>query len=90
MATPPTATEQALRKLEDQLTCGICLDSCTEPAAVFPRVLQTVWSDLWYEITRGYPFIAPAAVDPPSSQQLVFQACKMHFISTISLRSETP
>ena len=31
MATPPTATEQALRKLEDQLTCGICLDSYTEP-----------------------------------------------------------
>ena len=31
MATHPTATEQALRKLEDQLTCGICLDSYTEP-----------------------------------------------------------
>ena len=31
MATPPTVTEQALRKLEDQLTCGICLDSYTEP-----------------------------------------------------------
>ena len=31
MATPPSATEQALRKLEDQLTCGICLDSYTEP-----------------------------------------------------------
>ena len=31
MATPPTVTEQALRKLEDQLTCGICLNSYTEP-----------------------------------------------------------
>ena len=31
MATPPTVTEQALRKLEDQLTCGICLDSYSEP-----------------------------------------------------------
>ena len=31
MATPPTVTEQALRKLEDQLTCGVCLDSYTEP-----------------------------------------------------------
>ena len=31
MASPPTVTEQALRKLEDQLTCGICLDSYTEP-----------------------------------------------------------
>ena len=31
MATPPTVAEQALRKLEDQLTCGICLDSYTEP-----------------------------------------------------------
>jgi len=31
MATPPTVTEQALRKLEDQLTLGICLDSYTEP-----------------------------------------------------------
>ena len=31
MATPPSVTEQALRKLEDQLTCGICLDSYTEP-----------------------------------------------------------
>ena len=31
MATPSTVTEQALRKLEDQLTCGICLDSYTEP-----------------------------------------------------------
>ena len=31
MAEPPTVTEQALRKLEDQLTCGICLDSYTEP-----------------------------------------------------------
>ena len=31
MATPPTVTGQALRKLEDQLTCGICLDSYTEP-----------------------------------------------------------
>ena len=31
MATPPTVTEQALMKLEDQLTCGICLDSYTEP-----------------------------------------------------------
>ena len=31
MATPPTVTEQALKKLEDQLTCGICLDSYTEP-----------------------------------------------------------
>ena len=31
MATHPTVTEQALRKLEDQLTCGICLDSYTEP-----------------------------------------------------------
>ena len=29
--TPPTVSEQALRKLEDQLTCGICLDSYTEP-----------------------------------------------------------
>ena len=27
----PTVTEQALRKLEDQLTCVICLDSYTEP-----------------------------------------------------------
>ena len=27
----PTATEQALRKLEDQLTCVICLNSYTEP-----------------------------------------------------------
>ena len=31
MAMPPTVTEQALRKLEDQLTCSICLDSYTEP-----------------------------------------------------------
>ena len=31
MATPPTVTEQALKKLEDQLTCGICLKSYTEP-----------------------------------------------------------
>ena len=31
MAAPPTVTEQALRKLEDQLTCGICHDSYTEP-----------------------------------------------------------
>ena len=31
MTTPPTVTEQALKKLEDQLTCGICLDSYTEP-----------------------------------------------------------
>ena len=31
MATPPSATEQALRKLKDQLTCGICHDSYTEP-----------------------------------------------------------
>ena len=31
MATPPTVTEQALGKLEDQLTCSICLDSYTEP-----------------------------------------------------------
>ena len=31
MATPPTVTEQALKKLEDQLTCGICLDYYTEP-----------------------------------------------------------
>ena len=29
MAEPPS--KQALRKLEDQLTCGICLDSYTEP-----------------------------------------------------------
>ena len=31
MATPPTATEQALRKLEEYLTCAICLDFYTEP-----------------------------------------------------------
>ena len=31
MAEPPSVTEQALRKLEDQLACGICLDSYTEP-----------------------------------------------------------
>ena len=31
MSEPPSVTEQALRKLEDQLTCGICLDSYTEP-----------------------------------------------------------
>ena len=31
MATPPTVTEQALRKLEDQLTCDICLNSYSEP-----------------------------------------------------------
>ena len=31
MATPSTVTKEALRKLEDQLTCGICLDSYTEP-----------------------------------------------------------
>ena len=47
---------------------------------------NSVWSDLWYVIARGYPFNAPAAVDPPSSHQLVFQASKLHFISTISLR----
>ena len=36
MAAPPTVhTKEALRKLEDQLTCGICLDSYTEP-----KVLQ--------------------------------------------------
>ena len=31
MATPPSVTNEALRKLEDQLTCSICLDSYTEP-----------------------------------------------------------
>ena len=31
MAEPSSATEQALKRLEDQLTCGICLDSYTEP-----------------------------------------------------------
>ena len=31
MATHPTDSEQALRKLEDQLTCGICLDSYSAP-----------------------------------------------------------
>ncbi len=31
MATPTTPTEQALKKLEDQLTCAICLDSYTDP-----------------------------------------------------------
>jgi len=31
MAEPPGVAEQALRKLEDQLTCGICLDSYTDP-----------------------------------------------------------
>ena len=31
MATPHNVTEQALRELEDQLTCDICLDSYTEP-----------------------------------------------------------
>ena len=30
VATLPTVTEQALRKLEDQLTCDICLDSYSE------------------------------------------------------------
>ena len=31
MATPLTVTEQALRMLEDQLTCGICLNFYTKP-----------------------------------------------------------
>ena len=31
MVTSSTVTKQALRKLEDQLTCGICLDSYNEP-----------------------------------------------------------
>ena len=31
MATPTAATEQALKKLEDQLTCGICLDRYQDP-----------------------------------------------------------
>ena len=31
MAASPTINKQALRKLEDQLTCGICLDFYTEP-----------------------------------------------------------
>ena len=30
MAEPSSATEQALKRLEDQLTCGICLDSYTD------------------------------------------------------------
>ena len=30
-------------------------------------------------ITRGYPFTAPAAVKPPSSHQLVFQASETAF-----------
>jgi len=31
MAKLPSIAEQALRKLEDQLTCGVCLDSYTDP-----------------------------------------------------------
>jgi len=31
MVELPSIAEQALRKLEDQLTCGVCLDSYTEP-----------------------------------------------------------
>ena len=31
MATPTAATEQALKKLEDQLTCAICLDCYQDP-----------------------------------------------------------
>ena len=31
MATPTAATEQALKKLEDQLTCAICLDRYQDP-----------------------------------------------------------
>ena len=31
MATPTAATEQALKKVEDQLTCAICLDRYQDP-----------------------------------------------------------
>ena len=61
--------------------------NCCSVSMCFANI---VWSDLWYVSARGYPFIAPPAVVPPSSHQLEFQAFKPHFISTISLRSKTP
>ena len=71
MATPPTVSEQALRKLEDQLTCGICLDSYTEPKLLQQcfHVFCSVWSDyLWYMIARGYSYASPPQL--PSSTPL--------------------
>ena len=48
MATHPTDSEQALRKLEDQLTCGICLDSYTalNCCSVSMCIANSVWSNL--------------------------------------------
>ena len=82
MATPPTINEQALRKLEDQLTCGICLDSYTEPKLLqcFHVFCKQCLERLVVRDRQGLSLHCPSAVAPPSSHQLLLQACKPHFI----------
>ena len=55
--------------------------------SAFTCSANSVWSD-FYIIARDGPFTAPAAAEPPSSLQLVFQASKLHFTSITFLKLE--
>ena len=82
--------QQALKNLEDQLICPICLDAFRTPncsnASMFTT--RTASSDWWSQISRdNSPYAAPPVDNPPSfPRPLVCLASSQHSISTTFLR----
>ena len=90
MAESQAVAKQALEKLEDQLTCAICLDAFKDPncSNASMSTARTASSDWWSQTDRdNSPYAAPPADNPPSFPQLlVCLASSQHSISTTSWR----
>ena len=87
MASPKTAAEQALKKLDEQLTCAICLDDYKDPKFlncfhVFSPSVCNRWC------ARGRPCSAPTVASPPCCPRTESSSYKEPSTSTTCLTSD--
>ena len=90
MVESNTVTNQALKKLEDQLTCAICLDAFKDPKLLqcFHVYCKDCLQRLVVQDRQGQLlYAAPPADNPPSFPQLLTSlTSNQHSTSTTFLR----
>ena len=94
MAESRAVAKQALKKLEDQLTCAICLDAFKDPKLLqcFHVYCKDCLQQLVVKNRQGQLSLrCPTADNPPSFPQLLTSlTSSQHSTSTTSLRFKMP